>query len=165
MHTYTIEFCLFLCATGATGICSYVTESEQRRFHVLAKMADCNVAWSHRCLECVELVSLLEEARNELCSSQLIIRLLYKEVENITMEKTYKPSNSTFEYGTETIIPASNKWSNVASKRLHKEFKARKSNICQVTQPIENNNRYIILSNLSETICQQLLNCTAGYLT
>jgi hypothetical protein len=40
----------------------------------------------HSCLRCAELISQLDETRKELSSSQLIIKLLYKEIKNITTE-------------------------------------------------------------------------------
>jgi hypothetical protein len=110
----------------------------------------------HRCLKCAELVSQLEETRKELSSSQLIINLLYKEINDITTEKTSKPSNTTSEYETDIDVTSSSKWFNVASIRPYKEIKARNSNIYQLTQPTEHDNRCIILTNLPETIICQM---------
>lgn len=78
--------------------------------------SDCNS--EYKCSKCVELVSQLDEACKELSSSQLIIQLLYKEISNITAEKTLKLTNTVSEY-TNSDAVLSNTWSTVASKRLH----------------------------------------------
>ena len=48
----------------------------------------------HSCLKCAELESQLDETRKELSSSQLIIELLYKEMNDITTEKTLRPTTN-----------------------------------------------------------------------
>jgi len=108
----------------------------------------------HGCLKCAELDSQLEETCKELSSSQLIIKLLYKEINDITTEKTPKPTNTTSECETGVDVASSNKWPSVASKWLYNKNKARNADIYQVTQPIESANRYTVLINLPETICQ-----------
>jgi hypothetical protein len=78
----------------------------------------------------------------KISSSQLIIKLLHKEINDITTEKTPKPTNAIPEYEAGGNVASSNTWSRVASKRPHNKNKARISNTYQVTQPIENANRY-----------------------
>jgi len=105
--------------------------------------------------KCAEFDSQLEKTCKELSSSQLIIKLLYKEINDITTEKTPKPTNTTSECETGVDVALSNKWSSAASKRPYNKNKARNSDIYQVTQPIESANRYTILTKLPETtICQ-----------
>jgi hypothetical protein len=112
------------------------------------------------------LESLLDETRKELSSShikiisssQLIIKLLHKEIIDITMEKTPKPTNTIPGYEAGGNVASSYTWSRVASKRPHNKYKARIPNIYQVTQPTETTNRYTKLTNLPDTI-----NCYDGY--
>jgi hypothetical protein len=106
------------------------------------------------------LESLLDETCKELSSSQLIIKLLHKEINDITTEKTPKPTNTIPEYEAGGNVASSNMWSRVASKRPHNKNKARISNTYQVTQPVENANRYTKLANLPDTT-----NCYDGYVT
>jgi hypothetical protein len=94
---------------------------------------DCNVTWKldsrqqiyntveneYRCLNGAELVSQLEETRKE-----LIIMLLYKEINDITTEKTFKPSDTTLQYEAYIDSTSSSKW---AGRRPYKELKARNS--------------------------------------
>jgi hypothetical protein len=70
----------------------------------------------YSCLKCAELDSQLEETCKELSSSQLIIKLLYKEINDITMEKTPRPPNTVSECEPDVDVALSNKWSNIASK-------------------------------------------------
>jgi hypothetical protein len=70
----------------------------------------------YSCLKCAELDSQLEKTHKELSSSQSIIKLLHKEVNDITTEKTHRSPNSTTECEPVTDVASSNKWSNVASK-------------------------------------------------
>jgi len=112
----------------------------------------------HSCLKCAELESLLDETRKELSSSQLIIKLLHKEIIDITTEKTPKTTNTIPGYEAGGNVASSNTWSRVASKRLHNKNNARIPNTYQVTQPIVSTNRYTKLTNLPDTT-----NCYNGY--
>jgi len=102
----------------------------------------------------------LEELHMELSSSQLIIKLLYKELKDITSEKTTKQPNlnqphSTTESDTTVETTSSKAWSRVASKHHHFKNKASNFVLNNRTQPQEDVNRYAILTNLSEaTDCQ-----------
>jgi hypothetical protein len=79
------------------------------------KMADCYVTRKpsflqrsynpdensdHSCLTSAELISQLDETRKELSSPQLIIKLFYKEINDITTEKTPRSTavNNIAEY-------------------------------------------------------------------
>jgi hypothetical protein len=103
------------------------------------------------------LESLLDEKHKELSSSQLIIKLLHKEIIDITTEKMPKPTNTIPGYEAGVNVASSSTWSRIASKRPHKN-KARIPNTYQVTQPIESTNRYTKLTDLSDTT-----NCYNGY--
>jgi len=108
----------------------------------------------YSCLKCAELDSQLEKTCKELSSSQLIIKLLYKEVNDITTEKTPRSPNSTSECEPGVEVASSNKWSIIASKRSYNKNKASNSDTYQKTQPIVNVNRYTMFTNLPETtIC------------
>ena len=104
--------------------------------------------------------SLLDETRKELSSSQLIIKLLYKEINDISTEKTLKPTNSIPDHVAGGNVASSNTWSKVASKRTHSINKVRISDTYQKTQPIESTNRYVKLVNLPDTTI-----CYDGYVT
>lgn len=54
----------------------------------------------YSCLKCAELESQWEQTRKELSSSQLVIKLFYKEINDITAEKTPKLSNTISECET-----------------------------------------------------------------
>ena len=108
----------------------------------------------YSCLKCAELES------NELSSSQLIIKLLYKEINDITTEKTLKPTNTIPDHVAGGNVASSNTWSQVASKRPHNINKVRISDTYQKTQPIESTNRYAKLANLPDTTI-----CCDGYVT
>jgi hypothetical protein len=103
------------------------------------------------------LERLLDETRKELSSYQLIIKLLHKEIIDITTEKTSKPTNTIPGYEAGGNVASSSTWSRVTSKRPHKN-KARIPNTYQVTQPIESTNRYTKLTDLPDTT-----NCYNGY--
>jgi hypothetical protein len=97
------------------------------------------------------LESLLDEICKELSSSQLIIKLLYKEINDITMEKTHKPTNTIPEHEAGGNVTSSNTWSRVASKRPQNINKARIPDTHQITHPIESANRYTKLVSLPDT--------------
>jgi hypothetical protein len=114
---------------------------------------DCNS--EYKCSKCVELVSQLDEARKELSSSQLIIQLLYKEISDITAEKTLKLTNTISEY-TNSDAVLSNTWSTVASKWLHNKNETSIFDSYWISQPVESTNRFTTLANLPEsTICYE----------
>jgi hypothetical protein len=104
------------------------------------------------------LESLLDETRKELSSSQLIIKLLHKEIIDITTEKMPKPTNTIPGYEAGGNVASSYTWSRVASKQPHNKNKARIPNTYQVTQPTETTNRYTKLTDLPDTT-----NCYDGY--
>jgi len=114
----------------------------------------------HSCLNCAELESLLDKTRKESSLSQLIVKLLHKEINDNTAEMTPKPTTTIPEYEAGDNVASSNTWSRVASKRLHNKNKARISNTYQVTRPIGSANRYTKLANLPDTT-----NCCEGYAT
>jgi hypothetical protein len=101
----------------------------------------------HNCLKCDELVIQLEETRKELSSSQLVIKLLYKEINDITSVKSFTPASTNYECKTGG---STNKWSYIASKRMYKASKARDFHTYQITQSVESVNRYSVLANLPE---------------
>jgi hypothetical protein len=105
---------------------------------------------NHSCLKCDELAIQLEETRKELSSSQLIIRLLYNEINDITSAKSFKPINTNCECETGNEVNSTNKWSDIASKQMYKVRKASDFHTYKITQAIENVNRYSRLANLSE---------------
>ena len=113
----------------------------------------------HNCLKCTKLISQLEETRKELSSSQLIIKLLYKEIKEITKERTPRPTttsinnNAEYEDGVDIATPST--WSRVVSKQPQNKGKPRISEYYPKTRPIISTNRYSSLANLSEpTICR-----------
>jgi hypothetical protein len=73
------------------------------------------------------LESLLHETCKELNSSQLIIKILHKEIIDITTEKTPKPTNNIPEHEAGGNVASSNAWPRVASKQPHNVNKARVS--------------------------------------
>jgi hypothetical protein len=79
----------------------------------------------HSRLKCAELESQLDETHKELSSSQLIIKLLYKEIIDITKVKTPKPTNTISECEAGGDVTSPNKWSSVAPKQLCDKNKAR----------------------------------------
>jgi hypothetical protein len=95
----------------------------------------------YSCLKCAELESHLEETCKKLSPSQLIIKLLYKEINDIATEKMPKPSNTISDCETGVDVASPNKWSSIASKRPYNKNKARNSHIYQITQPIKYANR------------------------
>jgi hypothetical protein len=80
---------------------------------------------------------------------------LYKEVNDITLEKSLRPSNTTSDYEPNVDVSSSNIWSTIASNRPYKKNKTRTSDIYQITQPMKNANRYTILTNLPEMTIHQ----------
>ena len=133
----------------ADSVVSQYTSSPQ-------KTHKSTVNGDHCCLTCTELERQLEESLVELSSSQLIIKLLYKELKDITSVKmTKQPNvtqpNSTTESDTTVDVTSSKTRSRVAFKHHHSKNKASNSIINQGTQPPEDVNRYTILSNLSAT--------------
>ena len=78
----------------------------------------------YSCPKCTELYSQLEETRKELSSFQLIIKLLCKEINDITAEKKPTPSNTISELQPVVDDVSSNKWSSVTSKRTYNKNKA-----------------------------------------
>jgi hypothetical protein len=73
----------------------------------------------YRCLNCAELVSQLEETSKGLILFQLLIKLLYKEINDITTEKMFKLSDTTLQYEVYNDSTSSRKW---ADKRPYKEL-------------------------------------------
>jgi hypothetical protein len=76
---------------------------------------------------------------------------LYKELKDITTEKTTTQCNSTPEYNSsddEDVL--ANTWIKVTSKHQHNKHTASISIICQETQPNEDYKRYAILPNLPD---------------
>ena len=120
---------------------------DTRKLNSLQRRYNTEDTSGHSCLKCAELESLLDETHKELSPSQLIIKLLHKEIIDITMEKTPKPTNTIPGYEAGGNIALSSTWSRVASKRPHKN-KARIPNTYHVTQPTESTNRYTKLTNL-----------------
>ena len=96
----------------------------------------------HSCVKCDELVIQLEETHKELSSSQLIKKLLYKEINDITTEMMYNRTTTISMYETGDEVDLNTKWSTIASKRLCNVSKARNFYTDQITQNINNANRY-----------------------
>jgi hypothetical protein len=71
------------------------------------------------------LESQLNETHKELSSSELIIKLLYKEINDITTEKMPKPTYTISEYNAGGDVASSNTWSRVASKQPYNKNKTR----------------------------------------
>jgi len=67
------------------------------------------------------LESQFDETRKELSSSQLIIKLLYKEINDSTTEKMPGPTNTIPECEAGGGTASSNSWSSVASRRPYKK--------------------------------------------
>jgi hypothetical protein len=79
----------------------------------------------YSCLNCVELVSQLEEICKELSSSQLIIKLLHKEINDITTKKTYKPPDTTTKLALifllfSSVLLHSNTWTSHSAIQVNK---------------------------------------------
>ena len=104
----------------------------------------------HCCLKCSDLERQLEESHMELSFSQLIVRLLYKELKDITTQKTTMQCDSTPKYNTSDDDVSANTWIKITSKHQHNKYKTSNSIIYQETEPIEDYKRYAILPNLPE---------------
>jgi hypothetical protein len=107
----------------------------------------------HKCLNCVKLESQLKEAFLELSSSQFIVKLLYKELNEATAKHTTVRSAIT-ENGVceESVVPTT--WSKVASKYSCGKNESANSEMLQTWQPVPVTYTYSVLSNLPE--------CTIG---
>jgi len=71
------------------------------------------------------LESQLDETRKELRLSQLIMKLLYKEINDITTETKPGPTITIHKWEAGGGIASSNTWSSVAARRPYNKNKAR----------------------------------------
>lgn len=67
-------------------------------------------------LQCAELESQLGETCKELRSSQLIIKLLYKEINESATQKPPRPTTTTPEYEPGVNATSTTRWSTIVSK-------------------------------------------------
>ena len=104
----------------------------------------------HKCFNCVKLESQLKEAFLELSSSQFIIKLLYKELNEATAKHTSVRSAITENGVCEESVVATT-WSKVASKYSCGKNESVNSEMLQTWQPVPVTNRYSVLSNLPES--------------
>jgi hypothetical protein len=103
---------------------------------------------AHKCSKCTELENNFQDALSELSSSQLIIKLLYKELKE-TITKLEVMSNTTT--GNVNRDESHNRWSTAEYKR---HTNAGNNNRVKSTYsphlPVTITNRYVALSNLSD---------------
>ena len=88
----------------------------------------------------------------ELSSTQLIIKLLYKELNDSTTKQSSLSTKIFSESCVyeDSVLPS--KWTTVASKDLYNSDKPRSLETCQTCQPISVTNRYSALSSLSDNM-------------
>jgi hypothetical protein len=88
----------------------------------------------------------------ELSSSQLIIKLLYKELTDSTTKQSLLSTKIFSESCVyeDPVLPS--KWTKVASKDLYNSDKPTSLETCQTCQPISVTNRYSTLANLSDNM-------------
>jgi hypothetical protein len=140
---------------------SHVLRLTQRCHHVadcyvshktnaLQKISNLTADRGSTFLQCAELESQLEETCKELRSSQLIIKLLYKEINESATEKPSRPTTTIPEYEPSVDATSTNRWSTIVSKRQYNRNKTRTSdNHCNQSTEIVNS--YTMLHNLPET--------------
>jgi hypothetical protein len=105
---------------------------------------------SNKCFKCIDLENPLQETSAELSSSQLIIKLLYKELEEATQKYEVR-SLSTTQNATKNDTNLLTQWSTVGSKRYGNNKNLRRMELLQTAEPIEVTNRYGVLCNLIES--------------
>jgi hypothetical protein len=81
-----------------------------------------------------------------------MIKLLRKEINDITTEKMSNSTTTVSMYETGDEVDWNTKWSTIAPKRRCNVSKARNFHTDLITQNIQSANRYSILTNLSENL-------------
>jgi hypothetical protein len=130
----------FKMAAGVTVQCSRSKLNEYEQ----------EVYGSHKCSRCTELENNLQVALSELSSSQLIIKLLYKELKE-TAAKYEVMSNATTGKVNWDGCKSRNRWSTAEYKRhsnIGNNSKLKSTYSSHV--PITTTNRYVALSNQSD---------------
>jgi hypothetical protein len=86
----------------------------------------------------------------ELSSSQFIIKLLYKELNDVTA-KHAPASDAVSESGGREDLAARISWSEVTSKYSYNTHRSRNFEVLQKLQPVSITNGYSVLANLPES--------------